>query len=129
MSKLAKLPPQPIRGSNYRGVERVNGSFVLGSSGVVSSYAGPGVVVTKVAATTGRYLVTLAKGYRALVGYTVEIQGATSAAINAKGIDGHDPGDFDTGATFLIETESALGTEADLSAGTVWFELVYSQLA
>jgi hypothetical protein len=69
-----------------RGTVTLYGSVTLGSSGAISSSVCNGFSIAKTASETGRYTVTLAQAYPALLGVACLIEGAIDAAYTtAKG--------------------------------------------
>lgn len=62
------------------GVIKLYATLNLGSSGAVSSYTAPGITVAKTAAKTGRYTLTLADKYAALLSAEIRVQGADDTA-------------------------------------------------
>ena len=68
-------------------VVKLFGKVVTSTSGTISSSNGKGLTITKTAAETGRYTVTLADRYNVLLAASVAVVGAADAAYTtAKGL-------------------------------------------
>jgi hypothetical protein len=69
------------------GVVKLYGSFVTSTSGTVASTSAKGFTIAKTAAETGRYTLTLADSWTALLACSVALRGTTDAAYtSAKGL-------------------------------------------
>lgn len=76
-----------FQGTLEAGVVKLFGSATTTTSGTIGSSTGKGLTITKTSAKTGRYTVTLADKYTALLAVSVALQGATDAAYtSAKGL-------------------------------------------
>ena len=69
-----------FQGTLESGVVMLYGSAVTSTSGTIASKTGKGLTITKTAAETGRYTVTLADKYTALLNCRVVLVGAADAA-------------------------------------------------
>jgi hypothetical protein len=131
MSKLAGIAPYREVGNSNMEVERVTGRFTTTTSGAIlaGTVIGKGFTVSKVSGETGRYLVTCGKGYKTLLHVTTSLMVGTSDAHSVRAlVTGADPGDVRTGASFLLETHTTDGTEANISGFVVSFEAVFSNV-
>lgn len=72
-----------FQGTLEAGIVHLHGSATTTTSGTLGSQTGKGFTITKVAATAGRYLVTLADKYTSLRGCSVRVQGPAAAAYTA----------------------------------------------
>lgn len=76
-----------FQGTLEAGVVKLFGSVVTSTSGTVSTSTGKGLTITKTGGEVGRYTVTLADKYTALLGVSVALVGSADAAYtSAKGI-------------------------------------------
>lgn len=74
-------------GTLEQGIVKLYGSATTTTSGTIGSATGKGLTITKTATKTGRYTVTLADKYTALLAVSVTIAGTTDAAYTtAKGL-------------------------------------------
>lgn len=69
-----------FQGTLEAGVVKLFGSVTTSTSGTIASSTGKGLTITKTASETGRYTITLADKYNALLACNVVVQGATDAA-------------------------------------------------
>lgn len=105
----------------------VNGRFETDGAGAPINVKGRGFTVTKPAGT-GQYLVTLDQAIGEYLELRCSLLDATSGTTNARILSSSlDPGDLRTKASFIIETHSVDGTEADLNGPIVTFGVVYGQ--
>lgn len=118
MSRLAATR-FPLAGCADQGLEIIAGTVTLngGSSPTAASHVGKGFTVTRKGA--GQLLVTLDSAYaRILYIGPPSLRQATAgndAAFIIDASNAPDAGDFDSRATFEIETQSIDGTAADLT--------------
>jgi hypothetical protein len=105
---------------NFSGVQSLDrevkllfGYVVFGASGAVSSVDALGFTVTKVAATTGRYTITLEDKYNALVGIAFAPYNAGTAA----GEQWEVRTNLTSSTTITIEHVSDAGAAADAASG------------
>jgi hypothetical protein len=104
-----------FQGTLESGVVMLYGSAVTSTSGTIASKTGKGLTITKTAAETGRYTVTLADKYTALLNCRVVLVGAADAAYTGskglvsflRNVDVSGVGSFD------IQFSTALATPAD----------------
>lgn len=84
-----------------------------------------GIGVRKIAFLgTGQYRVELCKSFAEILFADAWVAQATSGSAAAIVLPGSlTPGDMDTPASFIVETHSALGTEANLNGPVVMFEV------
>lgn len=107
---------KPLAGCLEAGVVKLFGSFVTSTSGTIASSSCKGFTVAKTATETGRYTVTLADTYTALLGVNVSIVGAADAAYtNAKGLTHilRNVSVADSTPTFDIQFNDPDGSPAD----------------
>ena len=90
-----------------------------------TSIKGRGIVSVVKEAGAGLYTITLDRSLAEILHISPQLWAATSGTQEVRLIQGTvDPGDFDTRATFQLETHSVAGTEANLDGPLVSFELV-----
>lgn len=123
MSKLAgKLHRDQGSPQSHRVVW--SGQFVTAGAGAPTGVKGAGFTVTKEAGA-GLYTIRLDRSLTDFLELRADLLGATSNSQSARVLSQNlDAGDFDTLATFQIETHSVEGTEANLTGPIVTFGVV-----
>lgn len=105
-----------FQGTLEAGVVKLFGSVVTSTSGTIASSTGKGLTITKTAGKTGRYTVTLADKYTALLGVSVVLVGSTDAAYTSAKGDVSFLRNVNVGASvpyFEIQWADADGSPAD----------------
>lgn len=69
-----------FQGTLEQGVVKLYGSVLTSTSGTIASATGKGLTITKTAGEVGRYTVTLADKYSAVLAVSVALEGAADAA-------------------------------------------------
>jgi hypothetical protein len=108
---------------------RYAGRFQTNGAAPATNSKGWGVV-SIVRNATGKYKITLDRAFAEILYINARLAQVTSLTQDVIIIDSTiDPGDFDTPASFEVETHSAIGTEANLTGPIVMWELVGSSIA
>lgn len=119
----------PIIGAQYPGAQLIAGSFVCnGAAAPVSIFPARNAKFTVGAPTVGRYTITLTDGPISGGFIAANIQLADPAANSTKRALLTDVLGLLTNGTFQIQTQSAVGTDANLAGAVVaMFELWLSE--
>lgn len=107
---------KPLAGCLEAGVVKLYGSFTTSTNGTIDASSCKGFSVAKVADEAGRYTVTLADTYKALLACNVAIIGAADAAYTtAKGLTSilRNVSVADSTPTFDIQFNDPDGSPAD----------------
>lgn len=111
-----------FKGSLERGVVSISGSFVVNSSGVITSQAGQGATVSKTG--TGQYTITLQDAYNGLIFPDVQIQSATTQNLNVQCASNTIATGTATPVLVFNLVSAATGNAADFTAvATVYYDL------
>ncbi len=107
---------QQFQGTLEHGIVKLFGSVTTTTSGTIGSSTGKGLAITKTGSEAGRYTVTLADKYNALLAVSICVQGAADAAYTtAKGLVSFVRG-VDVGGTtpvFYVQFCDSDGSPAD----------------
>lgn len=114
-----------FQGTLEQGVVKLFGSVTTSTSGTISSKTGKGLTITKTAGETGRYTVTLADKYTALLSCSVRIEGAADAAYTGskglvsflRNVDVSSAGSFDVQFTTAVASPA----DAELENGAKFY--------
>lgn len=113
-----------FQGTLEQGVVKLYGSVTTSTSGTIASKTGKGLTITKTASKTGRYTVTLADKYTAMLGCSVLVEGSTDAAYTAsKGLVSflrNVPTSSVTSFDVQFTTVGATPADAELEDGAVF---------
>ncbi len=101
----------------------LEGSFTCNGAAAATSPKAAGYSVRRTG--TGTYVVTFDRPFRALVSCNVTLQQAT-AGNDCAFLVSSTLGSASAGATLTIETQSVAGTAANLAAGTVHFQAIFT---